>query len=572
MSGFSLAFNVQLGDGRTVVASVALGDGLTRDAGEWWLRPEAVALERALDAALAPPAPAVCSALIHDLLLAVSGSAALVKHRVVHSSDDTPLDPLRQEWVPHGPQQCDASDGALLTHTLDWPWSRGGDDAPRTCELRTLVCALDGAPDVQQAVFPGGVTFAASEAHQRSACAVSLCGGTLLSEGDVACLPPLQRAHLKRCWRAQVLHAMRACLQRRWLGGVKLLRGVATPLLDAAVVTDALTPLLAALAALPLGGQPRALASAAPPSGTTLVRARTHQAEALEDLGRFAEAAALYKANLAEEMRSPGVLPCVPTMWSYLGIALRRSGDAAAAKQAYERGIAVLGSCPLDPDTSAHREALRIHLFQRLLRVTGECDVGRVSRRLFAGYLTPQDARALAFNSANGDWIEALDSGRRWGVVYGEDSTFYKSMLIAELPQRVGPPHADPGSEEALDIDTGAFVLVSDERDGVGGKQQQKMQGQPTAVKLQPLLGKCAACGAVRCHKRCACNLVAYCDAQARRLLLQLTMRLHSVLRLTLLHARVCVLQCQATHRKQHKQACRQAMQAQRDGATASGA
>jgi hypothetical protein len=531
---------------------------LQPDFGEWWASDAALSLLHILDAETAPPAPRVERARVDDLL--VAGSQG-VKRRCVECADaadsgaaEAAMHGLAQEWHATDKTYYTTSEAVLLTHTFRWP--AAADEAEtEDVGLRTLVAtqASDTLP-LQAAVFGDApLTLAAASGEARVACAVTRAG---VSAEALAALSPLQRDALKQCRRAQVLSALAACVRRRWVGGVLLLRDVAVPLLRASAPhLQTLALRLRAALMLAPGGAPPTLDSCAE---------RTRVAEALEAVGEFGTAAELYRANLADNMRVPGCVHSPPLVWQYFGLALKRNGDLAGARAAYERGLAVLhstGSVVL-PDTPEWRETLRLMLLSSLANILPSGERERALQCMFAAQMPQVGAHGCTVHDWRGTWLEGVENGRRWGLVLGENTADVQLYRIAELPTRTGP--FVPQSPQELTVPpTGGLTLLCSIAPPstlqlaalTPGGRDVRGAG---AVPLPRLCGTCAACGTVRTGlKQCVnCGLVSYCSKEARAsCVCHMCAQLHNVL------TRALPLgpQCQKTDWKAHKPACRAA-------------
>ena len=204
-------------------------------------------------------------------------------------------------------------------------------------------------------------------------------GGVSLDGDALAALPGGRRTALRDAQQTQLLAAAKQCLSAEWLGGLLTLRKC-----DAVVSFPQLEVSLHALDAF--------VASDKSGGRVTLqtCEARTHQAEALEAQGRHLEADKLYKKNIDDDLRSPGVVLTPPLMWSYYGIALRKGGRSAEAVAAYEAGLRALAG-HVHPDTPQWREHNRILLCCRLITVhalaNNEAGRSDAISRLFSGPL-----------------------------------------------------------------------------------------------------------------------------------------------------------------------------------------
>jgi hypothetical protein len=551
---------------------------------ECWSSADVAALLAALRAECAPPAPAASAARVEDLLLTGDPTRRVLRRAVDvgggAAEGDAAVAALPQEWAASLPKFYASCDALLLTHSF--AWAPGGGSAAGagvtnaaaapTVTLRTLLTThVSDTNDTQAVLFgdaPLTLPATASGDDARSACAVSLGGDEQpLSAPALAALPPPARAAIKAARRAQVLLALAACVRRRWVGGVLLLRDVAAPLLLGSAASTAHASLES------LTRQMRAAAAAAhlaAPMSHARANARTARAEALEAEGEFRAAAALYKANLDDDLRSPGVLLSPPLMWHYYGLALCRSGDLVAARAAYDAGLAICGTCHLSPDLPEWRETLRTTLLTGLIRVVPLPQRDGVMRRLFSAAVPPprwgQTTMGIS-KTEHGIWLEERDSGRRWALVKGEHVDGVQLECV-----RAMPPRAAGGGDAPANF--GAGNDAESARDTPGAREAR--DGAPT-VALPRLRGTCAACGAVRAGlKQCAaCGCVEYCGKAVRAwparmrcavlpacypccctLLTQACAALCGVLRCA------SSLQCQTGHWKAHKRACREAVAA----------
>jgi hypothetical protein len=220
-------------------------DAPLRDCGDWWARPETVSLRAALAKELEALAPVVAYA-VDDVLVTHLEPALEVALRCASASDQRNL-LSRQQWLPRDPAYLHDTDAALLTHTFD---AFDGERVLRVA-LRTLLAprsALSAlrAVQLQSVVLRFPIALPAATRDDALASEVAIDGAPLVPE-DVRLLPLARRAALKACRSAQLLHAAAACIDSRWLGGLRLLRGAVEPLLarrDAAAA-EAYTKLLA---------------------------------------------------------------------------------------------------------------------------------------------------------------------------------------------------------------------------------------------------------------------------------------------------------------------------------------
>lgn len=524
-----------------VVRSPAGGEVITftsdaplRDCGEWWSRPETVSLRAALTATLVAAAVLPVSYAMDDVLVTHIEPALEVALRCAAASDQRDLS--RQQWLPRDPAYLHDTDAALLTHTFD---AFDGERVLRVA-LRTLLAPRSSssplrAIQLQSVALRVPIALPAATRDDALASEVAIDGAPLVPE-DVRLLPTARRAALKACRSAQLLHAAAACIDSRWLGGLRLLRGAVQPLLarrDPAAA-EAYAKLLADIDAMPTRPREDALT---PPDVGARCQSMVREAEALEAQGRFTQAAQLYRNALPLAQNDPS-FPNVAMLCAFLGIALRHGGDVACARRAYERGISMLAA-PAGPgahvmvhDTPAARESMRLYLLRRLV-VSADGDVNAQAPYLERAFKPVRDqlrlrpGDQLAYDMPDGTdgafTMEQMATGRRWGIVYDDDSSPQVraaaavsggiSYKIAELPRA--------GASANLNLVTNA--------------EDMRRWSSRAAVAMPSLARSCIACGATPDKLRIcgACKQVAYCSKEVRALLAgacrfqRLLLRLH---------------------------------------------
>lgn len=345
--------------------AVVLGDGKVVDLGNWSAGAEARAAVAALDAALEGRAPASESALA-ELFCNPQRSEEDTYARLVWTSDGGAA-PLTDGSSPLLPQ-LSRSNG--LVRTCD---GRGqcavllAHDFAGGLRLTTLVDWAGGHPAMLRAAFADGATQGGAlkpsgggASHATRTFSDVAIDGVSLDERALGDLPKAQRTAVREALLTQLLLAARQCVTARWAGGLLALWQ------SDAMSAPALAVPLAALAAVLQRDAPGSGGSSVTPA---VCQARTAQAEKLEEQGQYAQAAALYGQNLADDLRtraregptSTGVLSCPPLVWSYYAIALRKSGRVSEAIAAFETGLRSLPG-QLKPDTPQWREHLRILL------------------------------------------------------------------------------------------------------------------------------------------------------------------------------------------------------------------
>jgi len=339
---------------------------------------------------------------------------------------------------------------------------------------------------------------------------------TAIRLGD-ACLTPVavseqpssMRSVLRTAQRAQLLHGCRAALDVAWLAGFKAMSETLTGDFELAV------PLQEALAAA-TGLRAGALSRSA-------IYERVRHAEALESVGKFAEAELVYRECLDADARSPGArLLMTPAMvWSYYGLALKRQEKWAAAEAAYESGIkSITGRGYAEPDTAEWRESVKLDLLDLLVTLhdaSGNMQKRQVAiNRIFRPQMELMVDRGetqITFEngseSKNGTSIYGLKTKLAWHIRQEEHAGMLMNA-IRPLTSGRGPT-------------TRPFTTSSDSwmtrEDNVAAAR--KLLGKTGAgSKAVPRLPRpsCSACGLADAPKRCgACGGPAYCDAECQK-------------------------------------------------------
>ena len=232
-----------------------------REVGAWWECPEAVSLRAALAAALAASPATVLRYAVDDLLCVRPAPDLTVALRCAAASDAREL--TRQQWFVAELAYLHDTDAALMAHDFDV--QDGDGKPPLRVALRTLLAPsvlrvknlADGpwAAQLQRLTLSAPIALPAATKDDALASEVAI-NGTPLTPEDVRALPTSQRAALKACRSAQLLHAAAACIDARWLGGLRLLRGAVEPLLargdnTSRAAVGAYAQLLSAVDAMP---------------------------------------------------------------------------------------------------------------------------------------------------------------------------------------------------------------------------------------------------------------------------------------------------------------------------------
>jgi hypothetical protein len=372
--------------------------------------------------------------------------------------------------------------------------------------------------------------------------------GRLLRAGEAA---PL-RAAVHACARAQLLLALRDCVEQRWAGGFLGLRRAVVPLLGAGAAR-VLEPLAQCLLRVRARTCSPLLAAAHLPA-CALRASRTWEAQAYEACGAFSAAARVFKAACEEEGQLEAYFRCgarhaaaaQPMCWAAYGKACISAGLHHEAEAALEAGLLRLEGLLTEED----RESMRIELLHPLLLLHGTTGAhakhAAARTRLFAmqipivtaaevaaGAPPPGDA-VVAYDQAARNYICAgRRSGRRFMVTqrtehhYGLDVPHAVMHSIIELPIGMAPPAPHP---DAFRDRTAAPLRMNAE--------QHALPCAPAAVCAQ-----CGASGGGGLKHCAACMTTGYCSRA-----------------------------CQVAHWRAHRAACRAATRGRPAGGAGAGA
>lgn len=456
----------------------ALGAG--PECGSWWLRPDAVTIAETVDAVLASLPPHRTGRIVDVLHLADKSMQRLVESC---GTADAAGAPQLLAWTQTGGSES-GGDAVLLKHTYSWP--TGAEVLVRTLVARSGVDVSLVRDQLWGAYAKAALTT------ERVAVLLSVAGRTLDAAANAE-LPTAQRLLLKKIRKAQVLASLRGCVACRFARGVVLMRDVVASFTDGDIRDAAST--LALFLQIGEGSRPTFHSC----------KLKTRRGEALEAEGRYAEAAVLYKECIADDMRFPGCIQSPPLYFQYLGIALRKSGDEAAALRAYNRGLAIVQTCHVEPDTPEWRESLRLGLLELKANIArkhqNRADFCAIAVEMF--HNLPNAASLHYCVTDDGIWAEEAQSGRRWGVVHGRNFTEEDLQLccIEELPPRVGRFSVDPTPPAA-----GAHTLLS--RSALKGPELVE-------APLPKLASKCCVCGRIadKMQVCSVCKDARYCNA-----------------------------------------------------------
>lgn len=300
--------------------------------GDWWATPAARGALAALNAACGGSGvPTPTRGLAHDLLKFPprfpGDAASKVRMRCAFREGAAAVAPKAfvDEWFEKD-TTCEAA-CVMLEHSF----CLGND---RTVKLRSVVTGLYTAncseEEFTAAVFSNDVPVvfkpqASSSAQITSAVALD---GAWLTAAEVAALPSATRSAIKAARSAQLLHALRSCLQHRWAGGFAMLHRR-----SAAAVLNIHAQIAAGKLAAEL-----LLTRAGGMSSIHLCHMRRLIGELLEAQERHAEAAVYYRAIVDDVAAHPGELMAAEpaSEWANLAIALDYAGDFEAAVAACE--------------------------------------------------------------------------------------------------------------------------------------------------------------------------------------------------------------------------------------------
>ena len=481
-----------------------------------WPAEHACAAAAALAAALAEAGAAPLEGCVEDVQGMPSGDEYYVASRRVHASPESFTHPSGSAAASL--QELLTDDGGtvgpaavLLTHVFALPG-----DAPQRLRLATLVVvhARPLPPRLLAWVFGADAHVALSSPKDFVFTDVALGDAASLSAEALAALPAATRDALRAALRTQRLAATAACIEARWPAGFCALHS------GAAALKSALGPALAALAT---GLVP-------PQSGGGPTRASLHalidEAETLEAAGRFLDAAVLYKQALDADVRNPGarLLPTPPQTWAFYGLALKRAECFRDARAAYDAGLHVLQTGPVDPETPEWRETQRIELhglIMALAHTLGDKAMqSRAYQQLFASryalcQATVGEDVMLCLDHHDAPSITGTISGRSFGVVHYRETSGPNSGLklsrVEELP--IADPASLPSLAHAWGHQTAqqaAALARTSAREVLVAREAAALPKLPQA--------RCARCGEAASKRCAACGGPAYCGAACQKL------------------------------------------------------
>ena len=528
----------QAPDGR--VRRIILGTSASPSLGDWaaWAETRAAgaAVAAALAAVGAPPltAASVDEAISMGTFSQDEGSDEVARRRV-HALHEAQLLPALAA-LPDFERDESSEDVTptimLLTHVF-----ATADGALRlTTLVRRDAAKLVGVAGtseaaLRRAVFGDAHVALAQEAvmHGTRAWTDVALGGSSLSCDAVASLSSAQRVALKAAQSAQLLHAVSACIEARFAGGITMLQAAtkrSQPQVAAAL--DALSLKLITT---------RGERSEARPMDNNALATRVHHGEALEKEGDFVGAAAVYKRcidDMARDARgymmpplSKGYRVSLPLLWSFFGLALKRSGRLAEADDAYEAGLRALLAMPLQAGRAyeVEQEALRLDLLVKLVMLHRSCGNAAAcvsaQRRIFQAQLADLEADGdegyIELRMSGGATLTGTRTRRRWELVMpGEDGGDDLSSYSRIVPRANAPARWRPPRTPELRMPAPGTTLLPSAADNL--RLAGSIAGRHNLPSLPKLpAAHCAVCAAPATKRCSACGVPFYCGAASQR-------------------------------------------------------
>jgi tetratricopeptide (TPR) repeat protein len=481
--------------------------------GEWSSSPEAQRAVRALDVSLDARAPATSGVVVELFDAGDTKPVARVVCVTPEGLDPaTPLPQLAQlKKFTRGRDEGAGAHAVLLAHDF-----AGG------LRLVTLVTQKGGGGVTESQlafVFGGSSKLALSlSADSGSPTAVLtdvFLAGESLDAAALGALPAQRRIAIREAQKTQLRLAAKQCISAQWAGGI-----LAFWQFDALSKASLAQPLALLAELLERGSD-----GGVPTQRSCL--ARLHLAERLEEQGRHLEATKLYRQNLDDDSRFPGVLRSPPMDWSYLGVALRKCGRVAEAIAAYNSGLAALRDGRVDPDTPQWREHLRIHILMLMAKAFK-----------FAGDLAAQDRAVMEIfdeerqqipvgalllhellcnDFYDVEQLTAVSARRRWRVVHGPDpngAAAHTGLTMFRICEVEPPSEAWFAKYEALGGLPAAPARGAHMRHNAALSRQllsprARARDVTPSAALPPLT--CRVCSAAPAKHCAACLAAAYC-------------------------------------------------------------
>ena len=304
-------------------------------------------------------------------------------------------------WKGGGPSK--EPEALLLTHQFTAE-NAPGIDSDTLLLVTLLVPDASLTPELLPDAFGAGAKVALrGSGRTQGLCTAVLAGPALaateLSEADIQRLPSATRQHLRAAQRLQILAAIRSCVQAEDAGCYLAVQGS----LESVGASDEAVQaaeLLARALWRQRGGSNKARGGMLT---TGHLGQRRGEAEGLERIGLFNEAAALYKENIMDHMKHPelNLIPSPPLAWDDYGLALKNAGRHAEAAQAYAQGIRALAG-RVSPDTAEWRETLRLmlggHALNNVAKMNPPASVeARCTARGLRLHCAPERVRLIVF-------------------------------------------------------------------------------------------------------------------------------------------------------------------------------
>jgi tetratricopeptide (TPR) repeat protein len=418
--------------------------------------------------------------------------------------------------LPSSPAGIGVSCAILMTHVFDLPAAAGGSQQIR---LITAQFALEaGMQELLAAVYGPDAHIALPSETELVYTDVWGDHGRL-DAAALATLPKQARAALRVALRVQRLAAVAASIEARWVTGFMTLNTAAIALWPRVAVP--LNVLQTTLIANCSAGEVNRVS----------IIGRQLEGEALETQGRYMEAASLYKQNIADDARNPGLrlVATPPQQWSYYGLALKRAGRYAEALRAYAAGLRALSSGrPIFPDTPEWRETQRLDLLGKCITLAdawGDQELMSSSYgRIFVRQreLLKAAGDTVFLYDGMSDKIGALMTGRQTGRRFlvvtrlaGVADGFNKGLLLSSIVELERETVIDASILE----ESNHKPLSASERDALDRENARTVtadHGAATApARLPPKC--CPLCGKLAYGRCGGCCGPAYCDATCQK-------------------------------------------------------
>jgi tetratricopeptide (TPR) repeat protein len=404
----------------------------------------------------------------------------------------------------------------LMTHVFELPAASGS----QQIRLITAQFALEaGMQELLAAVYGPDAHIALPSETEMVYTDVWGDHGRL-DAAALATMPKQARAALRVALRVQRLAALAASIEARW----------ATGFLTINTTAIALWPRVA----VPLNALQTTLITncSAGEINRVSIIGRQLEGEALETQGRYMEAAALYKQNLADDSRNPALrlVATPPQQWSFYGLALKRAGRYAEAHRAYEAGLRALSSGrPIFPDTPEWRETQRLDLLGKCITLAlawsnvplFEASYERIFVRQRELLEAAGDTAPFLYDGMNDDIGAVLigrQTGRRFAVVTrlaGVADGLNKGLRL----MRIDEMDRNTDINASISEESNHKPLTASERDAQDRENARTVTADHGAAAAPARLPPkcCALCGKLAYGRCGGCCGPAYCDATCQK-------------------------------------------------------